>query len=146
MTTFVLKKYADAKPTVDEQSGEETEAVVRSEKEVDKKLTVAVDGSIAKIVADALYKAFPQNSGVDIEETEEEEETEFKAVSTESINKEPLNTLRSIKASDIVLVSGKGFTTSTEDWFLLNLFNKTDKVFYTAEAYVEHLKSVLLAN
>lgn len=133
MTTFVLKKYDNSVQSPNSESNSE----IKPTEEV----TIKVEGSVAEIVASALQSVLANK--VNIQEVEDNQDTEnteqVKAISTEEINKDPLKAFNSINKQDIVFIQNKGFKTSTEEWFLLNIPNKTNTVFYTIESLLKHV-------
>lgn len=133
MTTFVLKKYDNSVQSPNSESNSE----IKPTEEV----TIKVEGSVAEIVASALQSVLANK--VNIQEVEDNQDTEnteqVKAISTEEINKDPLKAFNSINKQDIVFIQNKGFKTSTEEWFLLNIPNKTNTVFYTVESLLKHV-------
>lgn len=133
MTTFVLKKYDNSVQSPNSESNSE----IKPTEEV----TIKVEGSVAEIVASALHSVLANK--VNIQEVEDNQDTEnteqVKAISTEEINKDPLKAFNSINKQDIVFIQNKGFKTSTEEWFLLNIPNKTNTVFYTVESLLKHV-------
>lgn len=145
MATFVLKKYSDKQeePTSTPEGTPEQQKQTEVEKAKEESLRIDVTGSISGIIAQALQKTLTNKSiDIDIVEGENEEEGRavIKAISTEDINNNPVETLRSVKEGDVVFISTEGFKTPTEDWFLYNLGNKTDKVFYTVEAFMGYIQ------
>lgn len=140
MPTFLLKKYETA-PT-EHVNQENTEQPKQEEQEqAPKELTITVSGSISQIVASALNKVL-QNTDVNVEQTDtEDQNASVKAISTENINQEPVDTLRNIHDNDFVFIHTHGFTTAQEDWFLTNVANKTNKVVYTLESFLKHVKA-----
>ena len=139
MPTFILKKYNNSEQ--DQVNQETPKEVKEEEKEEDKKLSITVSGSISGIVANALYKVL-ENTNVHIEEVEEvKEDSSTKAISAEDINISPVNTFNSINKDDVVFIHSKGFTTAAEEWFLTNIPNKTNKVFYTIESFIKFVKT-----
>ena len=134
MATFVLKKYD--KEVVDEKPTE-----TKPESEAKKELVITVTGSVAEIVANALNKAL--SNDVEVIEQEDPALSNTKAVSTEDINRDPIDTFKSIRDNDTVFIHNKGFTTAKEEWFLTNLPNKHSNVFYTVESFIAHIKTQL---
>lgn len=133
MTTFVLKKYDNSV----QSPNSETNTEIKPTEEV----TIKVEGSVAEIVASALQRVLANK--VNIQEVEDNQDTEnteqVKAISTEEINKDPIKAFNAINKQDIVFIHNKGFKTSTEEWFLLNIPNKTNTVFYTIESLIKHV-------
>lgn len=133
MTTFVLKKYDNSVQSPNSESNSEIKPT--------EEITIKVEGSVAEIVASALQRVLANK--VNIQEVEDNQDTEnteqVKAISTEEINKDPLKAFNSINKQDIVFIQNKGFKTSTEEWFLLNIPNKTNTVFYTVESLLKHV-------
>lgn len=139
MATFVLKKYEEPKQT-------ETSPELNTEKETPgvtaegqtKEVTINVSGSISEIVANALNKVLV-NKEITVEETADTQ-SEVKAISTEDINNFPLETLRSVKNSRVLLITTEGFKTKQEEWFLTNLeHSDVGKVFYSVESFVDYI-------
>ena len=141
MAVFVLKKYA-----VPEEGEKEEESVAAGptdeEKKEEESFSIHVTGSISEIIAKALQKTLA-NKEVEVSELEEEHVDEAdvaaKAISTEDIRDEPVKTLRSISDNDVVFISSEGFNTKTDEWFLLNLNNKTKNVFYTVNSFMNYV-------
>lgn len=134
MPTFVLKKYEEKTQTTNPEENQEPQSV---EPAVKKEMTVEISGSISEIVANALNKVLVNKN---VEMTEQENaESSVKAISTEDINNDPLTALNNIKQTDVLLISGTGFTTPKEEWFLTNIEDKVDKVFYSVEAFVNYI-------
>lgn len=126
MTTLVLSKYADKK---EEQPKEE-----------DKKVTIDVEGTISSIIANALYKAMPNN--VEIKE-EQGGDNGVKVVSSESVNTDPAIILDTVSKGDVVLVLTDVIKTENEQWFLSNLEGKEAHAIYTLESLVRYVKKEL---
>lgn len=133
MTTFVLKKYDNSV----QSPNSETNTEIKPTEEV----TIKVEGSVAEIVAAALQRVLVNKVNIEeVEDTQDIENVEqVKAISTEEINKDPLKAFNSINKKDLVFIQNKGFKTSTEEWFLLNIPNKTNTVFYTVESLIKHV-------
>ena len=130
MTTFVLKKYSQEEDkAVDNKEPSKTE------------IEIEVTKSVSEVIAKALYSYF-EKKNIDIEE-KEETDSDVKVISTESINQDPITTFKSIRNNDHVLILNKGFTTAKEEWFLLNIQNKTKNVFYTLESFLGFIESKL---
>lgn len=137
MTTFTLKKYEENK----EQDQQTQQAALNADQQKEE-LTVSVVGSISEIVAKALHKALAHD--VEIQEQPEGEAGNTKAISTEDINSAPLDTFNSINKDDAVFIhSENGFKTKEEEWFLTNIGNKTENVFYTLESFIQYIKRTL---
>lgn len=135
MPTFVLKKYDQENAQVDQQDPNQENQ--QQERTPSKEMTVEVTGSISEIVANALNKVMV-NKGVEVEEMEQAESS-VKAISTEDINSDPIATLESVSKADVLFISGKGFHTAKEEWFLTNIEHKVGKVFYSVEAFIEYI-------
>lgn len=136
MTTFTLKKYEEVKP--DDNSEQQVE-----QKEVANKeplsLNVSVVGSISEIVAKALNEALANK--VKVVEQTDGPDTTVKAISTEDINSDPANTFKNINKDDAVFIHSPGpFKTKEEEWFLTNIHNKTDNVFFSIEKFINYIK------
>lgn len=142
MPTFVLKKYAEENPV---EKQEQVETNEQNEQTPEKEITVAVSGSISEIVANALNKVLV-NKKVEIEEKPDEEGITVQAVSTEDINNKPLETLRSVKGVQVLLIATEGFHTREEEWFLTNIKDQVGKVFYTVESFVDYISKELETN
>lgn len=137
MTTFTLKKYEEQK---DPQSGDVAKDI--NETTQREQMTVTVVGSISEIVAKALHKALAHD--VEIQEQPDGDESKVKAISTEDINSAPLDTFNSIGKDDALFIHNTdGFKTKEEEWFLTNIGNKTDNVFYTVESFIKYIKRTL---
>lgn len=148
MPTFVLKKYA-TEPTASEPPSSEDLSAQASQGALDVKkeaLTIEVSSSdsIAKIVAQALYKAMPN---IDIVQKESQEEVpaqdSAQVITTEQINHNPVKTLQSLKDSRCVLILNKGFKTAQEEWFLQTLENKGVRTFFTPTGFANHVYGIL---
>lgn len=129
MTTFILKKYEDNKENITTKEKEDTS---------NNDLLITIDGSISEIIIKALYKALDNNIEINEQNTEE---SNIKVISTENINKLPLDTFNSIQKNDIVFIYNRGFKTSQEEWFLTNIFNKTNNIYYTLESFINFIKN-----
>lgn len=138
MPTFLLKKYENT-PT-EQVNQENPETPKPDDKKEPEELTITVTGTISQIVATALQKVL-ENTQVHMTETEENKESHVKAISTENINEEPVDTLRSIQDNDFVFIHTNGFTTAQEAWFLTNIENKTKNVVYTIESFIQYVKN-----
>lgn len=137
MATFILKKYEENKDEQNNDSAKQAQAKVE-----DERMTVTVVGSISEIVAKALYKALANK--VNIEEQPDDAASDTKAISTEDINSAPLDTFNSINPNDAVFIhSEHGFKTREEEWFLTNIGNKTENVFYTVESFIKYIQQKL---
>lgn len=140
MPTFILKKYQDKDPVEQpEVKPEDQQQDQSQEKTVSKEMTVEVTGSISEIVAQALNKVMV-NKNIEMEEVESNDAT-VKAISTEDINSDPVAALESVVKADVLFISGNGFHTAKEEWFLTNIENKVGKVFYSVEAFVNFISS-----
>ncbi len=136
MATFVLKKYEEKKNDISESKPvEKTGEEIPQE---DQKLVITVTGTIAEIVANALNKVL--SNKVEVIENEDPALSDIKAVSTEDINNNPIDTFNSIKNNDVVFIYNSGFKTAKEEWFLTNLPNKNSNVFYTIESFISYIK------
>jgi len=138
MTTFILKKYEEPENSTNAEQEQKPQETQASDKE---QITVEIKGSISQIVADALYRLMPA-------QTEEEKQTEVKGdainvttLSTEEINEDPIGAFSKINKGDVVYIQNKGFHTAKEEWFLTNLPNKTNDVFYSVESLAKHFKA-----
>lgn len=135
MPTFVLKKYQEKTP---EQ--EAVPAEKQPEKEVEKTIEISVSDSISKIVAIALYRAFPNN--VEIEEKIDNTKT-VQAISTEDINGDPTIVNKVQNNGRLFIMAENGFTTQKEDWFLSTLDNKNVKTFFSMESFINSVREDL---
>lgn len=144
MPTFLLKKYNTSPDENVNKETQEQPAEQSSEQKEDQSpetMMITVSGSISQIVATALNKVL-QNTNVTIEETEtEDQSSSIKAISIEDINKEPVDTLRNIHDNDFVFIHTNGFSTAKEEWFLTNIANKTNRIVYTLESFIRHIKT-----
>lgn len=139
MATFVLKKYEEKKS--DLSQADPVEKTDESTPEEDEKLVITVTGTVAEIVANALNKVL--SNKVEVIESEDSSLADIKAVSTEDINSNPVDTFNSIKNNDVVFIYNSGFKTAKEEWFLTNLPNKNSNVFYTVESFITYIKMKL---
>ena len=139
MPTFVLSKYKPQE-TPSTPVKPESKQEVRSKK-LDK-ILLKVDGSISEIVAKSLYELL--GNTVKVEEVDvgnvkaEEGAGQAKAITTESINRDPASVFESVPKGCILYISNEGFKTDKEEWFLSNIRNKTDKVFYTVKSLARY--------
>lgn len=148
MPTFVLKKYQETKSSPDTEnqlnSNKQNEEEVGVTKEdVPKDMVVTISGTVAEIVAQALHKALANKAQITQLEEESTGATDVKTVSTEDINTSPLDAFNNISKNDVVFIHNRGFKTSQEEWFLTNIPNKTNHVFYTVESLVKFIQSKL---
>lgn len=142
MTTFVLKKYEEPQDSPNGQIQEKTEAESKPTKD---QITIEIKGSIAEIVADALYKLMPQIN--DEEQPQPNgEPVNVTALSTEDINTDPVSAFSQVGKDDVVFIQNNGFHTQKEEWFLLNLPNKTNNVFFSVESLIKHFQAKLKAS
>lgn len=139
MPTFLLKKYNQENDVNKENKTDDESSKKNEDENAPEELTITVTGTVSEIVANALNKAF-QNKLQISEVEEEKEDTQVKAISTENINISPIDTFNSIHKDDIVFIHNRGFKTSTEEWFLTNIENKTKNVFYTIESFIKFVK------
>lgn len=140
MPTFLLKKY-DSAPTENVNKETQEQPAEKKEEQVPDTMTITVSGSISQIVATALNKVL-HNTEIQFEQTQaDDQNADVKAISTENINEEPVDTLRNIHDNDFVFIHTQGFTTAQEEWFLTNMANKTNKVVYTLESFINHVKA-----
>ena len=135
MPTFVLKKYQEKTP---EQEVAPVEK--QPEKEVENTIEISVSDSISKIVAIALYRAFPNN--VEIEEKIDNTKT-VQAISTEDINGDPTIVNKVQNNGRLFIMAENGFTTQKEDWFLSTLDNKNVKTFFSMESFINSVREDL---
>lgn len=144
MPTFVLKKYADPKtqeqpqPAQDEPPQEQNTPVTKTPQ---KEIMIEVSGSVASIVAHALNKTLVRKD-VTVDEVTETS-GDVKAISTEDIANNPVETLRKVRDSKLLFIATEGFKTKKEEWFLTNLEGRVGQVFYSVEAFVDYLKKEL---
>lgn len=136
MATFILKKYDE---NASQQDTDQTKQI--NEETQKEQLTVSVVGSISEIVAKALYKALANKA--EVVEKPDDEASSTKAISSEDINSAPLETFNSIQQNDAVFIHNNGFKTKEEEWFLTNIGNKTENVFYTVESFISYIKKKL---
>ncbi len=141
MPTFVLKKYEEKKDT--DQTEEGTESTQpqsdTGKNPIKKEMSVEVSGSISEIIANALNKVFV-NTDVEVEEVKDGERApDAEAITMEDIRSEPLKTLRAVKQSKVVVISGEGFYTKEDEWFITNMEDYPGKVFYSVEKFVDYL-------
>ena len=150
MPSFLLKKY---EPKEDHKTQESMDATQdpqtehsKEQQEQAEEIEVMASDSVAKIVAQALYKAMPNVEIIRKEEAEREHKSQQTgaAVSVEEINSDPVQALKSVGASKFVVVLAEnGFHTAKEEWFLQTLENKGVKTFYTAASFVKHVQRTL---
>lgn len=145
MTTFVLKKYEEkTEETPHSEKTTPVGAVVTPQEE--HQVTIQVDSSVAEIVAKTLLEVLGNRATIQqlADKKEEEQGTtqQARVITTESINNDPIATLRSVSPNDILLISNEGFHTEKEEWFLTNITNKTPTVFYSVESFVKHLSTL----
>ena len=141
MPTFVLKKYEEKKDTTQPEEGTESSQpqADTSESPIKKEMSVEVSGSISEIIANALNRVFA-NTDVEVEEVKDGERTaDAEAITMEDIRSEPVKTLRAVKQSKVVVISGEGFRTKEDEWFITNMEDYQGKVFYSVEKFVDHL-------
>lgn len=145
MTTFVLKKYEE--PTQSPNSESELNNDEPTNQEEEKGLVIKVEGSVAEIVAHALHQALGNQANIEQKQDDLEKngqvDANVKTVSTEEINLDPIKSFNQIEKDDVVFIQNKGFKTAKEDWFLLNLENKTKNVFYSVESLINYVKARL---
>ncbi len=138
MPVFVLKKYVPDSEVKDQKDDPAATAAVPKEEPT---IKVGATDSIGKVVAQALYKAMPN---LEITRSEDEEDPQAKAVSTEQINECPATALQSLgKNTQCVLIINNGFKTSEEEWFLQTLETRQIRPFYTVNSFVRYVQSVL---
>lgn len=146
MTTFILKKYAEdqvVQTSNDNPNPESNDVNDKENKENLDRITISTTGSISGIVATALGRVF-KNTNVSIEKFEDTVDSDIKVISSDSINKDPADTFNAIHKNDTILICNNGFTTLAEEWFLTNIPNKTENVFYTPDSFARHIKTRLL--
>lgn len=136
MTTFVLTKYQPTEPLNEDTNAKANDEAKAKE---DEKLIINIEGSVAEIVANALRRVLGNKAVIEQIEDENEATDKVKAISTEDINQDPLKAFNSIGQGDIVLIQNHGFKTAMEDWFLLNMPNKTPNVFYSVESFMKYI-------
>lgn len=141
MPTFLLKKYNET--STDQVNKENSEhSDIKKEEQINEpeEMKITVTGTISQIVATALQKVL-YNTQIHMDEIDGEvKDSQVKAISTENINKEPIETLRFIENNDFVFIHTNGFTTTQEEWFLTNINNKTKNIVYTLESFINHVK------
>lgn len=149
MATFVLSKYKPEETEVKEEVVEPAEkpSDIIQNKDVDK-ILLKVDGSLSEIVAKSLYEALKKK--VNIVEMDDKKvsvtdpvktENNAKAITQESINESPVDTLNSIPKGSIVYIANEGFRTKKEEWFLTSMENRGCKVFYTLPSLTRHIEN-----
>jgi hypothetical protein len=151
MAIFTLKRYEENKEVKKEPSGDEQQQKTVSAgdpvKKEDNVLVINVSDTVADIVSKALFKTL-QN--VEIVQTEDDDcNTDMDVnstdiVTTEDINNDPIESFNRIKKTNAVFISSKqAFSTEKEEWFLMNIKNKTNNVFYTMESFIKYVKESL---
>lgn len=141
MPTFLLKKYEQSSTDqVNQENPEASKPDEQVKENEPEEMKITVTGAISQIVATALQKVM-KNTQVGIQEVEDSSDSHVKAISTENINEEPVETLRSIQDNDFVFIHTNGFTTAQEEWFLTNMNDKTKNVVYTLEGLIKHVKN-----
>lgn len=143
MSTFVLKKYQATDVSVQEPVEKSN---TDPKEENDEEVTIEVVGSISEIVAKALNKAMVNTNELEEVPEEQKVDSDVKVISTETINQDPVTALRSIKENETVYVVNEGIKTRAEEWFLLNLENKTKSILYTAESFSRYLQGKIHGN
>lgn len=156
MPTFVLKKYTPSVTPTEQTSTDETNQEANQQAEQVPKeaecIEINASDSIAKIVAQALYKAMPNVEIVRKEEAEKADteassqdgqDSVAKVISTEEINHNPVDTLRLVGNSKCVLILNEGFKTAKEEWFLQTLESRGVKPFFTVSSFVRHVQATL---
>lgn len=146
MPTFVLKKYEPTETKTEQVEGEsggsDGQPATDSQKQ-EAFIEINATDSIGKIIVQALHKALPN---VDITERnagEKAEQDDTKVISTEDINKNPVDTLQLVRSSKHVLIMGEGFKTQKDEWFLQSLENLGIEVFYTVGSFSRHIAKKL---
>lgn len=141
MPTFVLKKYEEKKDTDQLEEGTESSQPQSDtgKSPIKKEMSVEVSGSISEIIANALNKVFV-NTDVEVEEVKDgERAADAEAITMEDIRNEPVKTLRAAKQSKAIVISGEGFHTKEDEWFITNMEDYPGKVFYSVEKFVDYL-------
>lgn len=144
MPVFTLKSYEqDRDAKVESQKQEDSTQNIKDKQEQLKTVIIQANDSVAKIVATALYEKLGNDS--DPEQKQEETESsqaDAKVISTEDINRSPVDTWRMVKNTPNVVIVNNGFKTDKEEWFLTTLANAGTKVHYSVESYLKtlHLK------
>lgn len=140
MTTFVLKKYEE-KPLQPDVKKEETPTEQQDNLKEEKSVEIEVSNTIADTVATALYKILEnKDTQVSVLDDSLNKGPDIQVVTAECINKDPLQTFNNIRPNTTVCIIVKEqFSTKEEEWFLLNLPNKTNKVFYSLEKAIDSL-------
>ncbi len=137
MTTFVLKRYNEQ-----QEQPSSTDENKHSEQQPVKETTISIAGSISEIVAKALISKLSTVPDAVIDQKEdvaESPDVSAVTITTEEINTDPVKALRLVQDNTNVFIQTEGFHTSKEEWFLMNLSNKTSNVFYTLESFISHL-------
>jgi hypothetical protein len=131
MTTFVIKKYeTERNDKVDDKQQEEDT----------KEVNISVSGSISEIVAKALQEKFSTRASI----TEKEDtDSSTVAISTEDINKDPIEAFNMVPKDSVLYIHNNGFKTSKEEWMLTNLPNKNVRAFYTLESFLSYIDTKL---
>lgn len=135
MPVFTLKNYEES---LDSKAAADDLQTSEQEQEQEKKeqfVTIQANDSVAKIVANALYKAIPN-----VAESDRTDSVDTQVVSTEDINRSPVDTWNLVKNTDNVVIINKGFSTAKEEWFLNSLEKSNSKVFYSIESYLKSLE------
>lgn len=142
MPTFILKKYSDKLPENKPQVDDVKETVEKEETKPDVigTLKLTASTSIAEMIAIALNKTLKTTELVevsddDIAESGNSINSMGQVISTEVINSDPVGALKSIQPGVPLCIINNGFKTKEEEFFLTNVENKTDKVFYTVESF-----------
>lgn len=140
MTTFVLKKYEE-KPLQPDVKKEETPTEQQDNLKEEKSVEIEVSSTIADTVATALYKILEnKDTQVSVLDDSLNKGPDIQVVTAECIKKDPLKAFNSITPNTTVCIIVKEqFSTKEEEWFLLNLPNKTNKVFYSLEKAIDSL-------
>ena len=143
MTTFVLKKYEEPENSTNAEQEQKPQEGQAPKKE---QITVEIKGSISQIVADALYRLMPAETDQDKQAEVDADPVNVTTLSTEEINEDPVAAFSKVNKGDIVYIQNKGFHTGKEEWFLTNLPNKTNDIFYSVESLAKHFKAKLKAS
>lgn len=146
MTTFVLKRYEQpVQETPPNKEAQQDSGITKTEAMPQATVSINAHDSISKIVAAALYSSMPNT--VEVREVSEADEKitqdAIKVISTESVNTDPVMSIRFVSGESDVAVIGNGFHTEKDEWFLSTLNTRGNNVIYSMESVIAKVKSAL---
>jgi hypothetical protein len=142
MPVFKIQKY-EPKPQVKDQPDEkiqEQDKTTDDKKEQSTEITIRADKTISEIIASALNAALADKAKIENIDESKVTNIDIDIVSTETIDKDPLNTLRATsKSGSIYYYSQESKIPPTVSWFIMNARNNGKNFIYSTEGLCRYV-------